>query len=66
METNLCAHLKRKSLGEKYSKKEELAFIYHYIGHLAMIESWILEKMSVPEEEPADSMTNCVTLRKAT
>lgn len=61
-ETNLSMHLKQKILGANYSKKDEFEFIYHFIGHLAMISSWILEGMSLSEEELADIMMKSVPM----
>lgn len=55
-ETNLSMHLKQKILGTGYSKRDEFEFIYHFIGHMAVISSWILEGMTLPEEELAEIM----------
>lgn len=55
-ETNISMHLKRRVMGSNYSKKEEFEFIYHFIAHLAVISSWVLEGMTVPAEDLADIM----------
>lgn len=59
-ETNLSVHLKQKILGKDFDKKAEFQFIYHFLGNLSAVSSWILEDMPLSDKELAEIIVSAI------